>query len=51
MKNKKTTNVQPEKSKLFIDPKDVDIPKPDGETISSNEEDEENDKPGGNIFK
>ncbi len=37
--------------KSFNDPKDSDIPKPDGETVSSNEEEDENDKPGENIFK
>ncbi len=51
MKNKKSTSAQPEKSKSFTDPRDKDTPKPDGETISSTEEGEEIEKPGGNIFK
>lgn len=37
--------------KSIYDPNDQDTPKPDGETVSSNEEEDENDKPGENIFK
>ena len=51
MKNKKSTNTQPEKSTPFIDSRDKDTPKPDGETISSNEREDEDEKPGENIFK
>lgn len=45
MKNEKSTSAQPEKSKSFIDPRDKDTPKPDGEVANTSEEGEETEKP------
>ncbi|MEW7279055.1 hypothetical protein ABW636_10715 [Aquimarina sp. 2201CG1-2-11] len=57
MKNKKSTIESQEKSKPFIGDtsfnvsNDIDTPKPDGRDTGSNEEEDEDDKPGENIFK
>ncbi len=57
MKNQKENTEKQEIFKPFIednsfhDPKDIDTPKPDGEVSTSNEEGEDNEKPGENIFK
>lgn len=56
MKNKKSTIVKQEMSKpfedkSFINPKDIDTPKPDGEGSSTSEKEDEDEKPGENIFK
>ncbi|WP_159090632.1 hypothetical protein [Aquimarina aquimarini] len=39
------------KSGITPDPNHQDTPKPDGETASGNEEEDEIEKPGDNIFK